>query len=113
LEADRVAEYLARERRVGIGDRQGVVQPAPVPEVRAVVVLVVAALRNCVMAALLLVDRGRAQQVRVPRELARDPAVRRSEVGPREPRRPRTLACGHRLRGAAVLRDEGPYPLGV
>ena len=65
-------------------------------------VLVVAALRDGVLAADLLVDGGRAQEVRVPRELARDPAAAAAEVGLRQPARP--AHCSLAASGSACTR---------
>ena len=88
-------------------------QPAAVAEVAAQAVLVVAALRDRVVAALLLVDRGGAQQVGVPGELARDPAVAapKSDFGTQLAQR--SLARAERVARGAVLRHEPVDLLGV
>src|SRR5262249_25126956 len=94
LQRDRVAEDLASERGFGIGHRQHVVQPAAVPEVEAPEILIVPALGDRVVAAELLVDGGRAQQVRVPLELSRHPLPGAAEVRLRDPALPGALARG-------------------
>ena len=113
LEPDRVAEDLARERGIRVGHRQHVVRPAAEAQVVAEVVLVVAALRDRVVAAELLVHRRGAQEVGVPAQLARDPRPAGAEARLRQPARPRPLAPSERVAGGPVLRHEPGDPLVV
>ena len=119
LPRHRVAQDLARELGIRVHHRQRVVRPAPEAEVQPGQVLVVAALGDRVLAAELLVHGGRAQQVRVPRQLARHPRAAPPEVGPGKPVAPGALAGGERRRLRAILRHQRSdvlpvrHPVGV